>query len=153
LCLITHGHADHFEPTAVVEIGCAVAGPNEVQALVPKSFRAADGPVWNFSGAEIRCVPTEHAAIPHCSYFISWHGIRIFVSGDIESLDVVNESGHPFDVIFLPSWLIPEVDNLDRMYSDADVIVHHHRAEGETLPACSKCITPAQGATTEIKTK
>jgi L-ascorbate metabolism protein UlaG (beta-lactamase superfamily) len=148
LCLFTHRHADHFDPSIVPSLGCGVAGPAEVQSRVASSLRAGPGPVWHFHDARIECLSTPHASLEHCSYAISWHGIEIFVSGDIEDLEAIQASDRRFHALFVPSWLAPTVAGLD-LTSYQQVVVHHHTAN-ERPTDCARCLVPSQGRSFEI---
>lgn len=143
LCLFTHRHADHFDPEAIADVGCTVAGPNDVQALVPEPLRAGPGPVWHFGGATIECITTAHGRVEHCSYLIRWHGVRILVSGDIESLEVLDDREQNVDVAFLSSWLAAGVEPGNSFGSQARVVIHHHAPEEDVR--CRGCLVPSQG--------
>lgn len=141
LCLFTHRHADHFDPESVPDIGCTVAGP----AAVSESLRAGAGPVWHFGGARIQCIPTAHGNVEHCSYLISWHGADIFVSGDIDNLEGLDQVEEQVDVALLPSWLVSAVGS-GSAASQTRVVIHHH-APGEDVRGCPGCVVPSQGDT------
>lgn len=146
LCLFTHRHADHFEPSAVATVGCSVAGPREVMAAVPAERRMGDGPVWTFGGATIRCLATPHANVEHCSYVVDWGGRRWFVSGDVEDLAVLEGVEGPLDAVFLPSWLVSS-SSLERARRLAAQVVVHHHSSGEEAADCPGCLVPDQGST------
>jgi L-ascorbate metabolism protein UlaG (beta-lactamase superfamily) len=150
LCLFTHRHHDHFDASALAEVGCAaVAGPPEVIATAGRAAPpiVGDG-AWSFGGAAVRCLRTEHADVEHCSYLIEWYGKRLFFSGDLESLDVLGPELAPLDALFLPAWL-PGSARVRESFPAARVVVHHHRA-GERLPDCGGCLVPAQGSTLSL---
>jgi L-ascorbate metabolism protein UlaG (beta-lactamase superfamily) len=149
LCLFTHHHADHFDPAAVAVVGCTVAGPDEVRLAAPERSRAGPGP-WRHGAARIECLPTPHASVEHCSYRVSWHGVEVFLSGDIEDLEPLRRSPQRFDVLFLASWLLPALDGVDPAAASARVVVHHHGPEEEVSP-CDRCLVPEQGATFTLR--
>ena len=148
LCLFTHGHADHFDGTAITSVGCQVAGPGEVQQAVPAEFRYGPGPRWEFRGVRIECIPTPHADVEHCSYVIEWLGNEIYVSGDIEDLDALDDPRLNARSLFLPAWLVSAVATRS-LPADTRVVVHHHTAT-EEIPPCNSCFVPRQGATFPI---
>jgi len=146
LCLFTHRHDDHFDASQVARIGCSVAGPAEVQATVDASLRAGPGPTWDFHGATIECLATPHAQVEHCSYLINWHGLRFFISGDIEGLQPLEPFPAGVDVLFLPAWLASE---LKARRSDSRVVIHHHTSN-EVVPPCPGCTVPVQGSSVDV---
>jgi len=149
LCLFTHSHADHFDPKAIGEVGCSVAGTQEVLSAVPESARAGPGPTWSFRGAEIRCVPTQHT-VEHCSYFVRWHGVSFFISGDIEDLSPLAGWPKDLDAAFLASWLLPELERQRPSGFSARIVVHHHTAD-EKLRPCDSCLVPTQGGRFDLE--
>lgn len=144
LCLFTHRHADHFDPNAISAIGCSVAGPAEVQSAVPASLRAGPGPTWTYGDATIRCLTTQHANVEHCSYLIGWRDQHIFVSGDSEDLTILEQINVPLDTLFVPAWLIPEIESTS--YPATSTVVIDHYMPDEVIPECRNCIIPPQGA-------
>ena len=151
LCLFTHRHGDHFDPAALAEVGCAVAGPREVMAAAAEAVRLGAGPTWKFGGATIRCLPTSHADVEHCSYLVEWHGRRWFVSGDVEDLAGLDGLEGPLDAVFLPAWLASDATARDAAKRlGARLVVHHHTA-GQTLTGCIGCLVPAQGSTFTLR--
>lgn len=142
LCVFTHIHADHFDAEGIAEVGCSVAGPDEVQAAVEESLRAGPGPIWHFGGARIQCIPTAHGSVEHCSYLISWHGTHMFVSGDIESPGALDDIKQKVDVAFLAAWLAPAVE-AKYAESELQVVIHHHTPEEHVR--CHGCLVPSQG--------
>ena len=147
LCLFTHRHEDHFDPDAIDSIGCTVAGPDEVQAMVPAPNRAGSGPVWETGGVRIECLPTPHADVEHCSYRIRWADQVLLVAGDIDDLAHLGPFDDPAAVVLLPSWLVPDLRNHPR--SGGGYVISHH-ADGETVEVCSKCLLPTQGSGFEL---
>ena len=150
LCVFTHAQENHFDPGSVATIGCRVAGPNAVQALVPAGVRAGPGPVWQHGGASIECLPTEHAGVGHCSWLITWHGATIPVAGDIEGLSVLERVPPSLGAIFLPHWMVDHPEPLrgtlarvDSLVPGAVVVVNHH-PHGAEFARCDRCLRPAQ---------
>lgn len=145
LCLFTHRHRDHFDPAALAKVGCSVAGPREVVSRAGNNAIAAEGPPWNFGGASIRCLPTQHANVEHCSYLVQWHDKRLFFAGDLENLEVLSQEQEPLDAIFLPAWLASDSTRIRAKFPAARIVIDHHRT-GEEVAECDGCLIPAQGA-------
>ena len=146
LCVFTHRHDDHFDPGAIEGVGCQVAGPPEVLKKVDASVRLEDGPSWQFGGAEIDCLDTEHVDVDHCSYVIRWHGRSIFISGDVEELSGLYGLEEQLDIIIISSWLVPHESRIRQRFPDAEIVLAHHVA-GEERAISSGCVVPKQGST------
>jgi L-ascorbate metabolism protein UlaG (beta-lactamase superfamily) len=149
LCLFTHGHADHFDPSMLDEVGCSVAGPHEVISAAGGRADLGGGPSWHFGGATVECIPSDHGGVPHCSFLIEWHGKRLFFSGDIDTLDALLGVQPPLDAVFLPAWLASASPRARAKFPTARIVIHHHRT-GEDLPDCGGCVVPEQGSTFTI---
>jgi L-ascorbate metabolism protein UlaG (beta-lactamase superfamily) len=144
LCLFTHRHRDHFDAQTIATIGCKVAGPSDLLAALPESARAGDGPQWSFAGAEVRCIPTEHAGIGHCSMLVAWRGQRLYFTGDIEDLTGFDRVEGGLDVVFLPSWFASQAGAVKAKHPDARIVIQHHKSDEAV--SCAGCEVPRQGA-------
>jgi L-ascorbate metabolism protein UlaG (beta-lactamase superfamily) len=144
LCVFTHRHPDHFDAQSIATVGCKVAGPRDLLAALPEASRAGEGPVWGFAAAQVRCIPTEHAGIGHCSILIVWHGQRLYFAGDIEDLTGFDRVEGGLDVVFLPAWLASEATALRAKLPGVRIVIQHHKS-GEVV-SCSDCMVPEQGA-------
>ncbi len=82
LALITHRHNDHWEPALFARTSWSVAGPDDVVAGIPAArvVRVRSGAT--FGAARIESIQTPHANVGHYSYVVTWHGRRIYFSGD-----------------------------------------------------------------------
>ncbi|WP_159038506.1 MBL fold metallo-hydrolase [Brumimicrobium mesophilum] len=99
--IFTHKHADHY------------SGKNMRKTLRSKGGKKY-GP-WNIKKLkqfaesthdfEIETFKTKHRfSFNHYSYLITWHGKKIFLSGDTESAETIGEIKN-MDMAFLPSWI------------------------------------------------
>lgn len=78
-------------------------GPQNIKKL--KKF-AEENPDF-----EIKTFKTKHRfSFNHYSYLITWHGNRIFLSGDTESAETIGEIKN-LDLAFLPSWIINDANH------------------------------------------
>ena len=127
LCLITHTHGDHFEPSLVSAIGCRVVGPT----AEPVEF----GPLT------VRPVRTPHRDLEHYSYLVEWHGLRLYFVGDTETTEHVPDD---LDVLFVSPWLLWKLEAEGRRPA-REMVVYHHTA-GEKVE-CDRCRVPRQGET------
>lgn len=103
--VFTHKHADHYSRKSL-------------RSALKKKKGAAFG-VWNISKLaqlqdsigdfEIEAFKTKHSffGIPfrHYSYLITWHGIRIFLSGDTTNPETIGTIEN-IDWAFVPYWIL-----------------------------------------------
>ena len=144
LSLITHRHGDHWEPALFAKTGWKVAGPADVTSgidagrIVPiRNGAASFGPI------QIEAIATPHASIGHHSYIVTWHGRRLYFSGDTESAASLM-SARNLDVAFVSPWQYRAALKLGRI--DAKRIVIYHHQAGERIHECrDTCSVPRQG--------
>lgn len=82
ICLITHRHLDHFDPSLVKEVGCTLVAPREVTrnlSDVP-SLDLGDG--VRFGPIRIQPIRTPHRELEHYSYRVTWNGRSLYFVGD-----------------------------------------------------------------------
>ena len=146
LSLITHRHADHWSPTLFAKTNWRVVAPGDVTAgvpaerVVPVSVRFPHGPL------RIDTIATPHANIGHYSYVVTWHGRRLYFSGDTESPAHLIALGE-LDVAFVSPWLYRAVLKSGGRVDAKRVVIYHHQP-GEAVPACGQgCYLPRQGET------
>lgn len=150
LSLITHRHPDHWEPSIFEKTNWSVAGPDDVVAGIAASRVVALKPSATFGAAQIEPIQTPHAGIGHYSYVVTWHGRRLYFSGDTESPDHLIRLGN-LDVAFVSPWLLRAVLKAGGRIDAKQVVVYHHMP-GETVPQCAAgCTLPRQGQTIPIR--
>lgn len=149
LSLITHRHGDHWEPTLFAQTGWKVAGPDDVIAgvprdrVVPLSAKTAFGPV------QIEPLTSAHANLGHYSYVVTWHGKRLYFSGDTESSETLVAANN-LDVAFISPWLYQAVLRRGARVDAKRIVIYHHQT-GEQIPECrERCAVPSQGETIRI---
>lgn len=133
VCLITHTHRDHFEPSLVGAIGCKVVGPA--------------GEVVELGNLTVRPVRTPHRDLEHYSYLVEWQGLRLFFVGDTEADEQVPDE---LDVLFVSPWLLSELEAAGRRPA-REVVVYHHTADERVQ--CDGCRVPRQGETFVIRSE
>ena len=145
LSLITHPHRDHWEPALFARTGWKVAGPADVTAsvdasrVVPLTRTGAFGPI------NIEAIETPHASIGHFSYIVTWHGRRLYFSGDTESPASLLASRN-LDVAFVSPWQYNAALRQGRI--DAKRVVIYHHQQNERVAGCTGvCSVPKQGET------
>jgi L-ascorbate metabolism protein UlaG (beta-lactamase superfamily) len=149
LCLFTHGHADHFAPSLLGRVGCAVFGPPDLLAKAPKAKVLPGTAPLRFEGVVIHPVPTSHGRVGHFSYLVVWRGLKLYFAGDTESTRELSSQG-ALDALFVSPWLVEAALKAHALPEAARVILYHRKA-GEAAPSsCPKCLVPKQGEVIEI---
>lgn len=119
--LFTHKHADHYSGKnmrrTLRKKGGQKFGPSNIKKL--KEF-AKINPDF-----EIETFKTKHRfSFNHYSYLITWHGKRIFLSGDTESAETIGEI-KKMDIAFLPTWILNDAHE-KKITIDANKIGVYH---------------------------
>jgi L-ascorbate metabolism protein UlaG (beta-lactamase superfamily) len=150
LALITHRHLDHFEPALFAKTTWKVLAPREAMArirsdrVVPMTSRVSFGPLT------IEPIKTPHHDLEHYSYIVTWHGKRLYFSGDTESADSLL-AAKGLDVAFVSPWQFQSAQRRGGKIDAKRVVIYHHEA-GQQVPGCTgSCVVPKQGDTIDIK--
>jgi len=107
------------------------------------------GPGTAFGSVRIERLETPHANIGHYSYVLTWHGRRLYFSGDTESVDHL-VALEDLDVAFVSPWLFQSTIRRAGRIDARRVVIYHHE-QGQTVPECgSGCVVPKQGETIRI---
>ena len=143
LSLITHRHGDHWEPWLFKKTGWKVAGPADVTLGIERSRVVPLNGTGTFGPIRIDAIETPHHSIGHYSYIVTWHGRRLYFSGDTESPASLLAARN-LDVAFVSPWLYKAALKVGRI--DAKQIVIYHQQSGEQVPECGQgCTVPRQG--------
>lgn len=143
LALITHRHKDHFAPALLAPYDLTVAGPGEVLRLVAGKPTLALTPPVRFRDIEIDPRKTAHAGLEHYSYVVTWHGLRLYFTGDAE--DPADLLATPdLDVAFVSPWLLGSVHKQKGRIDARRVVVYHHQ-DGEKVVKHQDRIVPRPG--------
>jgi L-ascorbate metabolism protein UlaG (beta-lactamase superfamily) len=143
LALITHRHRDHFAPELLSGYELTVAGPAEVLRLAGGRATLPLTPPVRFRGIEIEPRPTPHASLEHFSYVVTWHGLRLYFTGDTEDpRDLL--AARDLDVAFVSPWLLGSVRKQGARIDARRVVVYHHQ-DGEDVVSYQDRWVPAQG--------
>jgi L-ascorbate metabolism protein UlaG (beta-lactamase superfamily) len=92
----------------------------------------------------VEAFPTPHGDIDHASYLVTWHGLRLYFTGDTDSIDQLLAMKN-LDYAFVSPWLIGKVEAQKGRIDARTVICYHHRAD-EKIPAAPNRIVPKQGS-------
>ena len=150
VCLITHGHPDHWEFAHYVKASWALIGPRSVTSAI-RGYETipieGEEPIeWESILVEPR--ETYHGGMEHYSFLVTWHGVRMYFSGDAESTEYIMQETD-LDVAFVTPWLLAAL-KLNNETVDADRIVIHHHYSREVVQEYADRVVPAQGGTFEI---
>ena len=141
ISLITHRHADHWEASLFQRTNWKVVAPVDVVLSVPVDRRldpkSLKGPL------RIEPLETPHAGIGHNSYVVTWHGRRLYFTGDTDDVTALLATKQ-LDVAFVSPWLYKQAAGR----IDAKRIVIYHHTAKEQVPGCTgTCTVPKQGET------
>ena len=101
--IFTHRHPDHYSKKLVKKLSGTVYGPWKV-----KKKRRADlsAPAYSAAQFTVQTFRTKHRfARHHYSYLITWHGKRIYLSGDTEGAETIAQVT-TMDIAFVPAWIM-----------------------------------------------
>lgn len=107
--IYTHKHADHYSGKLVRKLAKKLDG----QVYSPKNVKELSKPDNKIPDFSIEAFKTKHRfSFNHNSYLITWHKIKIFISGDTEHSETIG-SLKDIDWAFAPAWLIVDAFNKD----------------------------------------
>jgi hypothetical protein len=142
LCLISHRHADHFDRKLMEEEGCTVLGPGEVTQQLVDAEILEMGDEVEFRSLTVKPVATEHAGIEHYSYLVTWHGHRLYFTGDTEDYEHLRRI-EAVDVLFITPWLARDAIDNDVELPGDKWVIYHHRGRSR-ISKCPECVWPEQ---------
>ena len=145
LFLITHGHKDHFDPALLAKMDGKVIAPQKVEATLPAARVIPFAPKMTYRDITVEAFPTPHANVDHASYLVTWHGVRLYFTGDTESTDQLLATKN-IDYAFVSPWLLGSVAQKKGRIDARHVICYHHRAEDNAIPDVQNRIVPRPGA-------
>ncbi|HEY3204521.1 MAG TPA: MBL fold metallo-hydrolase [Thermoanaerobaculia bacterium] len=145
LCLVTHGHLDHFDPDLFRKMDASLIAPPSLAAQLETARAIPFAPKMSYRDIEIEAFRTPHGDIEHYSYLVTWHGLRLYFTGDTDSPDRLLAM-HDLDVAFVSPWLIEAVSRQKARIDARQVVAYHHRA-GEAVAALQNRRVPKQGET------
>ena len=150
LALITHRHLDHWEPALFAKTNWKVIAPADAMERIRTDRVVPFAKRMQFAAIVIEPIETPHHRIGHYSYIVTWHGKRLYFSGDTESPDsLLAATG--LDAAFVSSWQYQAARRRGGRIDAKRVVIYHHQV-GEQVPGCTgTCTVPRQGDTIEIR--
>lgn len=101
--IFTHRHSDHYSKKLLKKFKGPKFDPYNTDELEKLSATIAD-----FS---VKAFKTEHKvfgiSFEHYSYLITWHGKKIYISGDTENAETL-AAQQGIDLAFVPAWLLSD---------------------------------------------
>ena len=143
VCLITHGHLDHFDPSLFPRMDCALIAPSSVVAKLKTDRAIPLAPAMTYRDIRIEPFATPHGPMEHYSYLVTWHGLRLYFTGDTDSTERLLAMKN-LDAAFVSPWLLEAVAEQKARIDAKQVIVYHQTAT-ETVPDFQKRRLPKQG--------
>jgi L-ascorbate metabolism protein UlaG (beta-lactamase superfamily) len=148
LCLVTHGHPDHFDAELFGRMDAELIAPRSVEAQFPPGRVIPLARKMTYRDIEIEAFPTKHHGIEHYSYLVTWHGRRLYFTGDTDSTDPLLQM-RDLDVAFVSPWLMDAVAG-KKGRVDASRVVCYHQTLDEKVPAFQDRLVLKQGEAFEL---
>ena len=131
--IFTHKHSDHYSKNnlkrVIKEKGGKKYGVSNISELEQLSTTLND--------FDIKAFKTKHKVFGinfrHYSYLITWHGKRIYLSGDTTNPETIGQVKN-IDLAFIPYWLYENAKE-QNVEIDADEIGIYHLHPLEITPA------------------
>lgn len=146
--LITHAHRDHWAVELFQPLKLKVIGPSEVLKGIDPSHIIPIAKEITYEGIHIQPFSTPHGNITHYSYLVTWHGIKMYFTGDTEELKTLLSMKN-LDVAFISPWLARSLST-NKQTVDAKKIVIYHHVDDEKVDSPKNGIVPKQSETFQI---
>lgn len=145
LCLFTHGHRDHFDAALLAKLDTKVIAPPKLAATLPPARVIPFAPNMTYRDIAVEAFRTPHGNEDHASYLVTWHGLRLYFTGDTESVDQLLAMKN-LDYAFVSPWLIAKIAETKGRIDARTVVCYHHKT-GDKVPAFQNRIVPKPGDT------
>jgi len=120
--VFTHKHSDHYFKGSLKKILKRING-KKVDRWNMSEMDDMNATIPDFN---IQAFKTKHLfSFKHYSYLISWHGKKIFLSGDTKHPEVIVTMEN-LDWTFIPAWLFKEAIMDRKMKIDTKMIGIYH---------------------------
>jgi len=151
LCLITHGHRDHFDASLFAKTSAKIVAPPTLASTLPADRVLPFSAKIVYRDLTIEPIRTPHGDIEHFSYLVTWHGRRLYFTGDTDRYDDL-VSRHGLDDAFVSPWLLAAIVRNGKSIDARRVIVYHHKPDEAIarLPSAF-VVVPRQGETIALE--
>jgi hypothetical protein len=150
-CLVTHSHKDHFHFATFLRRSWSLIGPSDVAGPLGgyDIYVVEDQVPIEYEGKfEVLPISTTHEGTIHFSYLVTWHGVRMYFSGDTEETSQALAL-QDLDIAFVNPLLLEHLkENGSRIDTDRLVVYHHH-LDDEIVDYADR-VVPTQGQTFDI---
>ena len=131
--LITHEHADHWDRALFAGMDLELIAHPSIARGVDSSRVIPWADRMVHKGILIEPVQTEHTDA-HRSYLVTWHGLRMYFTGDTESVSELLAQAE-LDVAFISPWLAERLVQSGQRVDARHIVIYHHLArERRTAP-------------------
>lgn len=149
LCLVTHGHRDHFDAGLFAKMDAVLIAPPDVESRVAKDRTIPFAKSMRYRDVAIEAIETPHARIGHVSYLVTWRGLRLYFTGDTDDVGALLAARN-LDYAFVSPWLLEMAAGRKGRIDARRVVVYHQQAD-EAVPAIQDRILPKQGETLTLE--
>lgn len=120
--IFTHRHPDHYSKKLVKRLTGTVYGPWKVKK---KQLADLTAPAYSAAQFSVQTFRNKHRfARHHYSYLITWHGKRIYLSGDTEGAETIAQV-KSIDLAFVPSWIMRDAKEKNITIDAQRIAIYH----------------------------
>lgn len=136
--LFTHTHADHYSKKILKQIKRKHKG-NVFGSWNTKTFESMQQTINDF---KIETFKTKHRfTFKHYSYLITWHGKRLFLSGDTEKADrIATIKG--INWAFIPYWIMLDAKEKKLKIDTEKFVIYHLYPDQKFTNSAPELIMP-----------
>lgn len=121
--IFTHKHSDHYSAKNMRKV-LKEKGGEKYGAWNIEELKALSNSIPDF---KVEAFKTKHSwSMNHYSYLITWHGKKIYLSGDTESAETI-ATVEDIDWAFVPYWIMTDAKEKD-IELDAKMFGIYHLA-------------------------
>ncbi|MBL0912002.1 MAG: MBL fold metallo-hydrolase [Bacteroidia bacterium] len=122
LFIFTHRHPDHYAARHLRKLNGKILGPWKVAKKKRADLQKLRDSIPDFS---VQVFKTKHRfSSRHSSYLLSWHGKKIFLSGDTEMAETIAAVPH-MDLAFVPYWILADAKEKGLKINAEKFIIYH----------------------------
>lgn len=122
LFIFTHRHPDHYAGRHLRKRSGQIIGPWKVAKKKRANLQKLRDSFPDFS---IQVFKTKHRfSSKHSSYLLSWHGKKIFLSGDTETAGTM-AAIPAMDLAFVPYWILSDAKEKGLKINAEKFIIYH----------------------------
>ena len=119
--IFTHNHSDHYMKGGMKALMKEKNGKTYGKWNIPELEKLSD----SIPDFEIKAYKTKHLfSFAHYSYLITWHGKKIYLSGDTKQTETIL-SMTDLDWSFVPSWLVFDINESKQKIKTKMIGVYH----------------------------